>query len=321
MSRPASGFHRGTHRFAMATAVATWLLLGAGALVTGTGSGLAVPDWPLSFGTLLPPMKGGVLFEHGHRLIAGMVALLTLALAFFLSRYEPRAWVRRLGWIAFGLVLTQASLGGLTVLLRLPPVVSVAHACLAQIFFCVVSCLVLATSKTWLDEWPRTAPRGISVLAGALAALFFLQLFLGASMRHLGAGLAIPDFPLSFGEVVPSHWTSGIALHYAHRVGAAFLFCGVLGMAAWVYRAPGVSLRLVAGTGALVVLVLFQGTLGAVVIWAGRPVIVTTLHLMVGALCLMTSVLVTVCAFRVESAAAAERRETMAAGAIAGASA
>src|SRR5689334_15853122 len=120
------------HRFALVTSFCTLFLLVAGALVTSTGSGLAVPDWPLSFGQIFPPMKGGVFFEHGHRMIAASVGLLTTALAFLLWRFETRPSVRKLGLIAAGLVVVQGLFGGMTVLLRLPVAVSVAHACIAQ---------------------------------------------------------------------------------------------------------------------------------------------------------------------------------------------
>jgi cytochrome c oxidase assembly protein subunit 15 len=126
------------HRFAVATAVATFVLLVAGALVTSNDAGLSVPDWPLSHGSLMPEMVGGVFYEHSHRLIAATVAILTLILAIWLSRAERRPQVRRLGWTAVGMVLAQALLGGVTVLLYLPVAISVLHACLAQLFFCTV---------------------------------------------------------------------------------------------------------------------------------------------------------------------------------------
>src|SRR3989338_3837872 len=116
---------------------ATLFLIFVGGLVTSTGSGLSVPDWPLSYGTLFPPMVGGIRFEHTHRLIAGFVGLLTLALAVWSSRREPRRSLRRLGWIALAAVVAQAVLGGITVLQQLPLPVSVAHACLGQLFFCL----------------------------------------------------------------------------------------------------------------------------------------------------------------------------------------
>ena len=121
----------GLHRFAVATAVATLFLIFAGGLVTSTESGLSVPDWPLSYGRLMPPMVGGVFYEHGHRMVATAVGILTILLAVWLSRREPRAWVRRLGYAALAAVVAQGVLGGLTVLFLLPMAVSVAHACLA----------------------------------------------------------------------------------------------------------------------------------------------------------------------------------------------
>ena len=151
-------FDRRRHRYAVVCACATAVLLVAGGLVTSTGSGLAVPDWPLSFGRLFPPMTGGVLFEHGHRLIAALVGLLTIGLAVWFGRSEPRAWVRRLSYLAIGAVVAQGLLGGLTVLLRLPPSVSVLHACLAQGFFCIVVLLAVCTSREYVEPPPATHP-------------------------------------------------------------------------------------------------------------------------------------------------------------------
>ena len=124
------------HRFAVFTAGFTFLLIVAGALVTSTGSGLAVPDWPLSFGQYFPEMTGGVFFEHGHRMIAGTVGILTTVLAVWLWVKEKRRWICWLGTGAWLAVITQAVLGGITVLHKLPTIVSASHAVLAQIFFC-----------------------------------------------------------------------------------------------------------------------------------------------------------------------------------------
>src|SRR5277367_4160628 len=104
-SRPI--FNKELHRYALVTACMTLVLLLAGALVTSTGSSLAVPDWPLSFGTLFPKMEGGVFFEHGHRLIAGTVTVLMLGLAIFTQVVDKRAWVRHLAWTALGAVVLQ----------------------------------------------------------------------------------------------------------------------------------------------------------------------------------------------------------------------
>src|SRR3989338_8683449 len=133
-------------RFSILTAVCTFFLLIAGALVTSTGSGLAVPDWPRSFGTFFPPMEGGILFEHGHRMAAGTVAIMTFTLMIWLWKSEPRRWLCWLGTSAAAAVLLQALLGGLTVLMKLPPQVSIAHAVLAQTFFCITVTLAFFTN-------------------------------------------------------------------------------------------------------------------------------------------------------------------------------
>ena len=182
----------GLHRFAVFTACCTFLLLVAGALVTSNDAGLSVPDWPLSYGSLTPPMVGGIRFEHGHRLIAAFVGSLTIALAVWLWRREPRRWVRRLGLLALGAVIAQGILGGLTVLLYLPVAISVAHASLAQIFFGTVVSLAVFTSRWWQSELPRLEDSGsppVRLLAVACIAAIFLQLILGAAFRHRGFGI------------------------------------------------------------------------------------------------------------------------------------
>ncbi len=176
------------HRYATLTAIATFLLLIAGGLVTSTDSGLAVPDWPLAYGMWFPPMVGGILYEHGHRMIAAVVGLMILALAVWLRRVESRRWVRRLGDAALAAVVVQALLGGLTVLLLLPPVVSIAHACLGQIVLCLVAALAYGISSRWvpavsLDGRAGATLRLLGLAVGALAAL---QLVLGAVIRHTG---------------------------------------------------------------------------------------------------------------------------------------
>lgn len=171
--------------FARMTAASAFFLLIAGGLVTSTGSGLSVPDWPLSFGTILPPMVGGVFFEHGHRLIAGIVALSTFGLTFWIWKEEPRGWLRWTAGATALAILLQALLGGLTVLLKLPPQVSIAHACLGQAVFCLL--LVLADGSGSAPE--GKAPAGLWKLAAAAAAAVFLQLVLGALIRHAGSGI------------------------------------------------------------------------------------------------------------------------------------
>src|SRR3990172_3632295 len=137
------------HKFVCLTAFCTFLLLIAGALVTGNEAGLSVPDWPLSYGSLTPPMVGGIFYEHGHRMIASFVGFLTVILALWVWRRENRKPVRLLAVSALATVIAQGVLGGLTVLLFLPAPISIMHACLAQTFFCLMASLVLVTSKGW----------------------------------------------------------------------------------------------------------------------------------------------------------------------------
>src|SRR5439155_13967204 len=124
----------------------------AGAVVTSTDAGLAAPDWPLSYGKVFPKMVGNLRWEHGHRLIASSVGMLTLIGTIWLLLREPRRWVRRVGLLALAAVAAQGILGGMTVIFMLPPSVSVSHACLAQIFFCTMISLVLFTSPKWEER-------------------------------------------------------------------------------------------------------------------------------------------------------------------------
>lgn len=287
------------HRFALLVAFATLILVTAGASVTSTGSGLAVPDWPLSFGTFFPPMVGGVLYEHGHRMIAGVVLALTLVLTIWLYRKEKRAWVRRLGAAAMAAVLVQALLGGLTVLLKLPTQVSVAHAGLAMAFFCLTVSITAFTSPNWQGtslgpEVAFAAPRRLALVT---TAIVYLQILLGAVVRHSGAGLAIPDFPLSYGRLVPPYFSPPIALHYAHRVGAVVVTVCVVLLVLRIARSFRGSTTLMQPVVWLVTLLGVQLLLGALTIWTHRAVVPTTAHVAVGALVLANSLILTLRAY------------------------
>jgi cytochrome c oxidase assembly protein subunit 15 len=283
------------HRFTVLLAAATVVLLAAGALVTSTGSGLSVPDWPLSFGRVMPPMVGGVLFEHGHRMVASAVGALTVVLAFWYARRETRRGVRALAWTALGAVVAQGVLGGLTVLLRLPPAVSVLHACLAQGYFGLVVTLALVTSRGWLEARrpldPRDGRPALFVPAAVAAALVYVQLALGALMRHTGAGLAIPDFPLAFGQVVPPLASFEIVVHFAHRVMALVVTGAVFFLAARAGRRPE-RLDLVLPARLAAVLVVIQIMLGAASVLSRLAVVPTVTHLVNGALLLATLLVV-----------------------------
>jgi cytochrome c oxidase assembly protein subunit 15 len=188
----ATPYNRALHRFAVFTACATFVLIVAGALVTSNDAGLSVPDWPTSFGYLVkvPHWVGGARFEWTHRMIAGFVASLTVVLAVWTWLVERRRWLRILALAAFGTVLAQAVLGGLTVLFYQPPAVSSAHAAVAQTFFCIAVAIALFTGRRWVEEVPRIEldTRRPSLITLTLLSIFvlYVQLILGAMFRHKG---------------------------------------------------------------------------------------------------------------------------------------
>jgi len=291
----------GLHRFAILTAAATFILIFAGGLVTSTGSALAVPDWPLSFGKFFPKMEGGVLFEHGHRMIAGTVALMMLALMVWTLRRERSARARCVAMVAFGLVIFQAVLGGLTVLLRLPLAIAVAHAATAQAFFCLTVALCLLTGSRWsspqriaANDHARPA---LPALATITTAAIYCQILIGAVMRHMGAGLAIPDFPLSFGRLIPPLESTFIAINFAHRCGALVVAVLVTWTVVRVMRDHWNDSTLRRPAMGLMLLLVAQISLGAIAIWSGKAVVPTTAHVAVGAGVLATSLVLTLRAY------------------------
>lgn len=288
------------HRFAAAVSLATLLLLFAGGLVTTTRSGDANPSWPWFSGV----WERGPLIEDGHRLVAGTVAVLSLLLAIQLQRREERPWVRALGWTAFACVVVQAVLGGLRVLSVSEAsvrnavgleswVIAIVHACVAQLFFCLTVALAVVTSPRWRAE-PREGSERTAGAATALTLLIFAQLVLGAVMRHRGAGLAMPTFPL---PLVPDFWSTNTALHFSHRLMAAVI--AVLGVAVFaraVRYYPKVSVW-------MLVLLVAQVTLGALAVLSERATLPTTLHVVVGAALLGASLILTLRARRARAAA------------------
>jgi cytochrome c oxidase assembly protein subunit 15 len=287
-------------RLGLLTVAMTLLLIFIGGLVTSTDSGLSVPDWPLSYGMLMPPMVGGVFFEHGHRMAASFVGLLTLVLAVWTSLRETRRNVRLLAWAALAVVIAQGVLGGLTVLFLLPRAVSVAHACLAQTFFCLVIALAFSLSREWLEAPTQGVDSGLRTTTLTLFVLVYLQLVLGAVMRHLearnweGGHLAIPDFPLAFGRVIPPLDSLPVAVHFAHRVTALIILATAGLLFAQCRRA-----RPYTRTGAvLLALVALQCVLGATTVLSGKAVLPTTLHVATGGAVLGTSFLLCLRVFR-----------------------
>lgn len=241
-------YNAGLHRWSILLAFCTLLLVVAGGLVTSRDAGLSVPDWPLSYGQLMPPMEGGILYEHGHRMIATTVGLLTIVSMIWLFRADRRKWLRWTGVAELLAVIAQGVLGGLTVIYLLPWYISTAHASMAQLFFSLTVAVALFTSRWWLggvhevEENPRYPIRGL-VLAAPVCVLG--QLALGAAARHkaIGSIYHICGSPLVTGVIL---WISlRILLHYANnkemRTGALALlgitFAQVfLGIAAYMSR-------------------------------------------------------------------------------------
>src|SRR5205809_1521809 len=232
------------HRYAILVAVCTLFLVVAGGLVTSNDAGLSVPDWPLSYGKLMPKMEGGILFEHGHRMVATTVGMLTIGLAIWLSRTEKRRWMRRLGFIALAAVIAQGLLGGMTVIFMLPKPVSISHACLAQLFLSTTVLVALFTSAGWRSDLPRVEDSGspsLHLLAAAVPLCVLAQLALGAAARHKALGV----LPHVVGAAIVTGmilWIVVRALAHAPLRGSALVLLAVvisqvfLGIAAYMSR-------------------------------------------------------------------------------------
>ncbi|PYL43408.1 MAG: cytochrome oxidase biogenesis protein CtaA [Verrucomicrobia bacterium] len=306
------------NRFAWFTAFATLLLICSGGMVTSKGVGLAVPDWPTTFGYnmfLFPASKwiGGILFEHTHRLIASTVGFLTIILAVWLWLVDPRRWVRILGVAAVGAVILQGVLGGLRVTM-LKDEIGIFHACLAQAFFGLVVIIALVTSRSWRAP-AAVAGRAKSLRGVALTTTVFiyLQLALGATMRHQHRDLAITDFPTAYGQWIPDTSAAAIAkinaardtiamsdvsaaqiwLQMAHRFDAVLVAIGVIWFFVSAHREKISPLRGLST--AWLIGVLVQLTLGAWTILSNKAADVATAHVALGAALLGLGAII--CAF------------------------
>lgn len=311
--------HLWQKRFAAFLAINTLMLIGLGGLVTSKGAGMAVPDWPTTYGynMFFFPFHlwtGGIFYEHTHRLFASWVGFLTVILAVWMGWKESRPWVRRLGFLALALVILQGVLGGLRVV-WLKDYIGIVHASLAQGFLALVVALTLFSSSLWQRLGPSNLPVQVRNLLGLAAVAIFAQLLLGAAMRHQHSGLAVPDFPLAYGRLYPptdatflQHVNQAhaevtitplqIHLHMAHRFGALVLLC----LSGWVtYRVARATVGLpllrrgVLGWQALIYV---QALLGACTVWTGKAADVATLHVVVGAVSLFTAVALCLMAHR-----------------------
>jgi cytochrome c oxidase assembly protein subunit 15 len=194
-------YHPSVHRFAVFVVCWTVLLLIAGALVTSNEAALSVPDWPLSYGTLTPPMVGGIRYEHSHRVIAGVLGLLSIVLAVWVWAKDERRWLRWFSVIAVAGIAAQAVLGGEVVIKLLHYWLPVIHACFAQIVFAALLSIAVFTSRWWISDQTQVEDTGspsIHSLAIANAAVIYFQVILGAGFRHK----EIPVWPHMAGALI-----------------------------------------------------------------------------------------------------------------------
>jgi heme a synthase len=333
--------------FAVLTAIATFLLLGAGGLVTSHEAGMSVPDWPNSYGYNMfafPISKwtGGIFYEHTHRLWATVVGLMTTILAVWLWLKDSRNWMKWLGVAAFLGVVGQGVLGGLRVTMKMDSL-GIFHGVVAQSFFALVCAIAFFTSHFWIElaARPKTSlvRRGLRSHVLFVTILIFIQLALGATMRHQHAGLAISDFPLAHGKIWPDTSDAAIAhynaermdvisqnpitafqviLQMIHRLVALLIFLGV-------GAAVGISIKRLGKRDSLTKLTFFwfalicvQVGLGIETIWSNKAADIATAHVLVGALSLVTGVLWCIIAFG-RSPRTAESEAPAVFGALAGA--
>ena len=317
------------HVIAVLTACATFPLIFMGGLVTSHQAGMSVPDWPNSYGYnmfLFPPRMwiGGILYEHTHRLMGTVVGMLSIALV--VAAFRAKWAGRKERWLAISVlaaVIFQGVLGGLrVVLVKLD--LAIVHACVAQAFFCLAAFLALETSRWWQNssqtsEVERARGRRLVKLGVVTVVAIYLQLIVGATMRHFQAGLAIPDLPLAYGKLLPplnqaqldaANWTrvrdmnldavtiGQVWLHFGHRLGAIVVSALVLALAATVLIRYSGRPRLARPAWLLIGLLLAQLTLGVLTVLYRKPADVASAHVAVGALVLVTAFVLTARAVR-----------------------
>ncbi|MCC5023282.1 MAG: COX15/CtaA family protein [Candidatus Synoicihabitans palmerolidicus] len=279
-----------------------FVLVMLGAFTTSIGAGMIFLDWPLSNGSLNPEgwLNDIMMFaEHSHRLSAGMMSVITIAIGIAVWRREARALVRHVAIFAIALVLVQALVGGLRVMLdhifldsvSVGRLFAMLHAVLAQIYVCTLLAISVALSRPWIERPTLAFSDNLRRLGRWCCGLLLLQLAIAAVMRHSYAGLAIPRFPLSSpdGDLLPPLWNFRVGIHFAHRVMALVLTAALIWFAARIWRAPESGQGIRRATGLVLALLVTQIALGASVIWTTRNPYITTAHLLVGALLLATT--------------------------------
>jgi cytochrome c oxidase assembly protein subunit 15 len=314
------------HWFAIVSALSVLVLICSGGLVTSHEAGMAVPDWPNSFGYnmfLFPISRwvGGVFFEHTHRLIASLVGLLTVGLCIATWLIEDRRWVKWLSSLAVLAVVLQGVLGGLRVTEN-NALLGLFHGCLAQSFLALMATLALATSPFWRRLAMAEFGAEMGLLRSwsvAVTIMIFAQLVLGAAMRHSHAGLSIPDFPTTYGAWLPPLDPSAIAkineargaagerftsaslilLQYAHRVWACFIALAVVWVGVKLARSASLPKPIRVGAASWIFLVFAQIALGAWTVLSNKAADIATSHVLAGALLLVVGVLLSVSLSRI----------------------
>ncbi len=330
--------NRPLHWFAVLTAIATFFLLAAGGLVTSHEAGMSVPDWPNSYGYnmfLFPPSKwiGGIFYEHTHRLWASVVGFMTTFLAIWLWLKDSRKWMKWLGIAAFLLVVAQGVLGGLRVVLKLDNLGAI-HGVVGQSFFVLLCAIALFTSKVWqktLAENRFNVPASLRALVLTATFLIFCQLAFGATMRAQHAGLSINTFPSAYGKLWPDTSPEAITEYNAHRMEftnynpitafqvilqmvhrvvalAIFIFVTLCAVQAW--RKLGKDDSLTRFALFWLGLIIVQIGLGAATVLTDKAADVATVHLLCGALSLVTGALWCIIAFARSSERPAPQTES-----------
>ena len=297
----------------------TLFLIFVGALVKSHEVGLSVPDWPTTYGYQMfsfpfSDMVGGIFYEHGHRMIATIVGFMTLILSVIVYFSNSRIWIKKITFLALGLVILQGIFGGLTVLLFLPAYISIIHAILAQTFLMLTILIAYSLSKESMNKLDEEKINYIFLTRPAAYVIItiYLQLIVGAIMRHTESGLAIPDYPLSAGYLFPPfnqdminiiqsmHFDVGlpyvdlyqIVIHYCHRVGALLVALSII---YFVWRSINlkiISKRIRQLTAFLITLFIIQISLGAMTIWTLKNPLITSMHVLNGAMLLGVGTLI-----------------------------
>ena len=295
-------------RFSKLIVFSTLFLIFAGALVKSHEVGLSVPDWPTTYGKQmfafpLSDMVGGIFYEHGHRIIATIVGFFTMIQAIWLGFSHHPNWLKKLGFFALAMVIIQGLFGGITVLFFLPPLVSIIHGILAQTFFIMTIIIAYSMSQERENRVDNGMVQAIRKGALLMGGLVYIQLILGALMRHTGSGLAIPDFPTMGGMWIPTFSSEmmtninyilfdldldsvskgQVIIHFIHRLGAVII-TGTIG---YFYAKYGETIKASQRSKAvfisIIAIVIIQFSLGVLTVLSARSPYIASFHVVTGA--------------------------------------